>query len=172
MPTYPQIAAGQRTTADLLTSMLPVSVWKTGTTSRSSTTTLADDPDLTVPLEANAVYRAVFYLHYAATNAGRFQTRWTVPPGAAGNRSALGPDQGAVLSPSSGGQGRFGVHAFSTACTYGTRDSTVNQCIAIEEGVVFTTTAGTLAIQWAQQIADASQTNLAAGSSLHLQRLA
>lgn len=172
MPTYPQLVAGQRITADLLTSMQPVNLWKAGTTNRSATTTLVDDPDLTVPLVANAVYRVVVYLHYAATNTAAFKTQWTVPSGATGNRSAVGPDQGVTLGSSSGGQGRFGVHAFNTAVIYGTRNSTTLQCVALEEGTIFTTSAGTLAIQWAQGTSDASVTSLSAGSSLHLQRLA
>ena len=83
MPTYPQIFAGRRLTPSLLTSMLPVQLWKNANTDRASTTTLADDPDLTTVLEANATYRVTFYLHYAAIDLARFKTAWTVPSGSA-----------------------------------------------------------------------------------------
>ncbi|NED75284.1 hypothetical protein G3I51_23760 [Streptomyces sp. SID9944] len=170
---YPTIYAGQRITTALLASMQPIEVYKAGNTDRASTTTFADDPDLTVQLEANAVYRAQFFLHYAATNIARFKTMWTVPSGASGNRTAVGPDQGQVLSgTSSGGTGRWGMHNFNTACTYGTRDSSTALCSAVEEGVIFTTSAGTLAIQWAQSTADAAAARLGAGSSLSVRRLA
>ncbi|MFK0140724.1 hypothetical protein [Streptomyces murinus] len=173
MATYPTIYSGQRITTALLTSMQPIVAFKAANTDRTATTTLADDPDLSVQIAANATYRVIFYLHYAATDTGRFKTGWTVPSGTTGNRSAVGPDQGVVLSStSSGGTGRWGIHNFVTACTYGTRNNSGNQCFAMEEATIFTTTAGTLAIQWAQATSDASVTRLAAGSSLHVQRLA
>lgn len=173
MSQYPVVYAGQRITATLLTSMEPIQLWKANNTDRASTTTVTDDPDLAVTLEANATYRVIFYLHYAAMNVARFKTQWTVPAGASGNRTAVGADQGVILSStSSGGQGRYGVHTYTTACTYGTRDSTTSLCSAVEEATLTTTTAGTLAIQWAQATADASVARLGAGSSLHVQRLA
>ncbi|MFF2100996.1 hypothetical protein [Streptomyces sp. NPDC058202] len=152
--------------------------YKPANTDRSSTTTFADDPDLTCPLDATAVYRVEFWLHYAAidqvsTNpAGRFKTMWSVPAGWTGNRSAVGADQGTVLSgTSSGGQGRWGVHNFSTACTYGDRDSSTNQAVAMEEGIVTTTTAGSVTLQWAQAVSNAAPTRLAQGSTLCVTRI-
>lgn len=156
----------------------PVYRYKAANTDRASTTTFADDPDLTCPLDANAVYRVEFTLHYASIDqvsgspAGRFKTMWNVPGTWVGNRSAVGPDQGTVLSgTSSGGQGRWGVHNFTTACTYGDRDSTVNLATALEEGTVFTTTAGTVALQWAQAVSNASASRLAQGSVLKVTRI-
>ncbi|MFJ8804187.1 hypothetical protein [Streptomyces sp. NPDC102487] len=173
MPTYPKIPAGGRLTSGLLTSMLPIELWKAASTDRSSTTTFADDPDLTTTLAANAVYRVRFCLFYAALDAARFKTMWTVPVNASGNRSAQGPDQGVILSgTSSGGTGRFGVHNFTTACTYGTRDHATNLCIAVEEATVFTLDAGTLALQWAQATSNATAARLGIGSSLTVKRVA
>lgn len=173
MSQYPVIYAGQKITGALLTSMETIDVWKTANTDRAATTTLADDPDLTVTLEANATYRVIFRLFYAALDVARFKTAWTVPSGTTGNRAAVGPDQGVILSgTSSGGQGRWGVHNYTTACTYGTRDSAVNLCSAVEESIVVTTTSGTLAIQWAQVTSNATASRLGTGSSLHVKRLA
>ncbi|MFF0136772.1 hypothetical protein ACFYRN_10025 [Streptomyces sp. NPDC005227] len=172
MPTYPKIPAGARLSSGLLTSMLPTELWKAASTDRTSTTTFADDPDLTTPLAANAVYRVRFVLLYAALDAVRFKTMWTVPANASGNRTAVGPDQGAVLSVTSGGQGRWGVHNFNTSCTYGTRDHITNLCAAIEEATIFTLDAGTLALQWAQATSSASPTRLGIGSSLTVKRVA
>lgn len=173
MATYPQILAGQRITAGLLTSMQPQQFWKSAHTDRASTTTVADDTDLMATLEANATYRIIFRLHYAAIDAARFKTQWRVPSGASGTRTAVGPDQGVILSStSSGGTGRWGVHAFTTACTYGTRDNAANLCSAVEEAVVTTTSSGVLAIQWAQATASTTATRLGAGSSLFVERLA
>ncbi|WP_051797719.1 hypothetical protein [Streptomyces sp. NRRL S-337] len=173
MAQYPVLLAGQRITAALLASMLPLEQWKTANTDRAATTTFADDPDLTVSLEANATYRVEMYLHYAALDAARFKTMWNVPVNWTGLRSAIGPDQGQILSStSSGGTGRWGVHNLSTACTYGTRDHATNQCVAIEEGVVTTIAAGTLALQWAQATSNATATRLGSGSYMRVKRLA
>ncbi|MFF9582504.1 hypothetical protein [Streptomyces achromogenes] len=172
MATYPQILAGMRITAGLLTSMQPQQFSKAAHTDRASTTTFADDPDLTATLEANATYRVIFRLHYAAVDAARFKTQWRTPANATGARTAVGPDQGAILSgTSSGGAGRWGVHSYATACTYGTRDSTSAQCSAVEEAVLTTSSGGILALQWAQATASTTLTRLAAGSSLFLERL-
>lgn len=173
MPTYPKIPAGVKPTAGLLTSMLPIELWKASSTDRPSTTTFADDPDLTTPLAANAVYRVRFCLFYAALDVSRFKTMWNVPANASGNRSAMGADQGVILSStSSGGTGRFGVHNFTTACTYGTRNDPTNLCIAVEEATLFTVDAGTLALQWAQATSNVSPTRLGIGSSLTVKRVA
>lgn len=174
MAQYPIIPAGSRITSGLLMSMLPQVMYKAANTDRSATTAFTDDPDLTVALEANAVYHASFYLHYAGLDAARFKTIWSAPVGASGLRSCVGPDQGVVLSSTStGGTGRWGVHAFTTSVTYGTRDpSATNQAFALEEGVITTTSAGTLALQWAQVTSNATASRLGAGSTLHLRRLA
>lgn len=152
---------------------LPLEAYKPADTSRASTTTFTSDPDLTLSLAANAVYRVEFFLHYAAVDAGRLKTQWAVPAGATGVRSAVGPDQGVILSvTSSGGAGRWGVHAYSTTCIYGSRDDVGNQCFAMEESVITTTSAGTCALQWAQATSNANATKVAAGSYLRVKRLA
>lgn len=152
---------------------LPIETYKAADTDRASTITFASDPDLQCTLAANSVYRVEFYLHFAALDAARFKTQWLVPAGAGGNRSAVGPDQGVILSStSSGGQGRWGVHGYTVACTYGTRDpSATNLCFALEEAVVTTTTGGTLALQWAQATSNATATRLGAGSYMRVKLL-
>lgn len=180
MSQYPVVYAGQRLTGSFVQSMLPLEFWKVTTTDRSSTTTLADDPDLTTLLDANATYKVEFHLHYAATppaGTGQFKTAWTVPASATGNRTAHGmastvSDSSSAPTGGGAGDGRSGVHGFATAVTYGDRASTTNQCFALEEGVVVTTNAGTLAIQWAQVTSSATVTRLSAGSFLRVKRLA
>ncbi|MEU8906500.1 hypothetical protein [Streptomyces mirabilis] len=151
---------------------LPIEVYKQSDFT-TVTTTFASDAELQCTLAANSTYRVEFYLHYMALDAARLKTQWLVPSGASGNRSAVGPDQGQILSAtSSGGQGRFGVHAFNTACIYGTRDSTTNQCFAMEEAVVTTgASGGTLALQAAQQTANATASKIAIGSYMRVKLL-
>lgn len=147
---------------------LPIEVYKANDWLITNTTTFASDPDLQCTLAANSTYRVEFYVHYAAIDLARLKTQWLVPASATGGRSAIGPDQGQILSATSGGQGRWGSHAFNTACTYGTRDSASNQCALIEEGIVSTVGGGTLAIQAAQATANATSSKIAAGSYMRV----
>lgn len=148
--------------------------FKAADTNRASTTTFADDPDLQFTAVANAVYKVTFDVHYAALDAARIKTQWNVTATTTGVRSSVGPDQGVILSgTSSGGTGRWGVHAFTTASTYGTRDSGTNQCYMMEESVITVgATGGTIALQWAQATSNATATKVAAGSFMRVTRLA
>jgi hypothetical protein len=173
MSRYPVIYAGQRITGALLQSMIPDEIQKLVNTDRNSTTTVADDPDLTTTLEANARYFIEFELWYAATNAsGGIKTAWTVPSGVTGNRSALGLAD-SVSSGVPEGSGRFGVHAFTTAVAYGDRASSTNLVVAKECALLTTaSSSGTCALQWAQNVSDAANCRMGAGSLMRVTRLA
>ncbi len=170
MATYPTIPAGQRLTAAFLRSMLPIFAKKLANEDRSATTTLADDSELFLPLEANASYHVRFLIIYAAVSAAGFQVAWSTPAGSTGSRWALGSGPAQTSATDVGG--RFGVHSFGTAVRYGDRASTTLFMGAAEEGVIDTTNAGTLALQWSQAVSNASPARIAAGSYMQLQRLA
>ncbi|MFD3614425.1 hypothetical protein ACFWWT_04080 [Streptomyces sp. NPDC058676] len=169
MSRYPSIPPGRRLTSDLMMSMLPDTIYKTSNEDRVSTVTLAADTDLTTTLEANAVYHVQMFIHYAAISAAGFQTDWTVPSGASGSRWVLGA--GSTQVSSDNVPGRFGVHTFATACEYGDRASATNLMGGVEEAIVTTTNAGTLALRWAQVTSNATAARVAAGSSLLVRRL-
>ncbi|MEU3095500.1 hypothetical protein ABZ690_11945 [Streptomyces sp. NPDC006967] len=171
MARYPEIYTAQRITAGLLQSMLPQFALKPSDTNRASTTTLADDPDLQIELEANATYRVEFYIGYSSLAVAGFKTAWTTPSGATGLRSCWGAGTSPTSTTLPTGDGRWGIHGMTTAAEYGTRNST-NQAMAWETGEVTTTSAGTLALQWAQVTSDASETRVAARSYLRVERLA
>lgn len=173
---YPQINAGSRITAALLMSMLPVEIRKPSQTARTSTTTYADDPDLTFELAANAVYWVEFIINYAtpgpAGTAG-FKTAWTVPSGATGNRYVNGPGDSQNDGNANNISGRFGTHAFTTAIGYGSRGTSTTSGLGVREWcVVNTTSGGTCALQWAQQTSNASATTIFADSLMRVRRMA
>jgi uncharacterized protein (DUF2235 family) len=169
MSRYPVLYAGQRLTAPLLSSMLEERIVKTVNEDRASTTTLAADTDLTVTLDASAVYHVQIYIHYAAVSAAGFQTDWTVPSGASGSRWVLGA--GSTQVSSDNVPGRFGVHTFATAAEYGDRASATNLMGGLEEAIVTTTNAGTLALRWAQATSNATAARVAAGSHMRVRRI-
>ncbi|MFJ8146550.1 hypothetical protein ACIQ6R_15985 [Streptomyces sp. NPDC096048] len=162
MSQYPVLYAGRRLQTGLLSSMLPTEAYKRVTTTRTATTTTADDPDLAFTLEANAIYFVEFYVHYQAPSAELIKTTWSVPSGAIGLRSAWGVASG-VVSADPSGDGRWGIHAFTTTCTYGTRSS-ASQSMLVETGQVETTAAGTVAFQWAQATSGLTGVQVCSGS--------
>src|SRR5262245_1092905 len=130
MATYPSILAGQRITAALLISMLPQTAYKVSNTDRTATTTFADDPDLSLPVVAGAVYQVEMRVYYATPTgaaAPLFKTAWDVPAGSSGNRSATGPGSAAIDPGADNIAMHSGVHNFATAVTYGGRASSTNQ---------------------------------------------
>jgi hypothetical protein len=173
MSQYPVIYAGQRITASLLTSMEPLEAYKATDTTRTSTTTVADDPDLVIALEANATYVVEMLIKYAAVTAEQFKTQWSVPAGASGGRGRIGVSSSVNDTTTGGpfGDGAFGQHGFATPLTYGTRASAVNQVIAYELGTVTTTTAGNVALSWAQNASGLTGTKVAAGSYARAKRI-
>jgi hypothetical protein len=176
---YPFYAAGQRLTAADLQAGQFIIVRKTVNTDRVSTTTLADDPELTFSLAANATYIIEFYLFFAG-NLGKLATQWTVPSGVTGNRSALGPGSNALAGTSGNMDnisGRFGVHGYGTTVVYGgrtvdTATPSLNQEIAVETSLISTSSAGTCAIKWAQNASNTNATRMAQGSWARALRIA
>lgn len=173
MSKYPLVYAGQRITGALLSATMPDMIRKLNNTDRSATTTLADDPDLTVQLEANAQYWIEIEIWYAAsTGSSGIKTAWTVPSGVTGNRSAVGMAS-TVSDATPAGVGRWGVHAYGTSVFYGDRQSSTNLAVAKESSYVTTgSSAGTCALQWAQDTSDAGACRVAAGSLMRVTRLA
>lgn len=168
--TYPNPRSGDEITAQLLRDMIPVNIYKPSTESVTNDPNVSDDSDLTIELEANAVYKVEFDIHYAAGGTGQFKTAWTTPSGSSGLKSCLGLTPSVVDATNPSGEMRSGVHLLSTIVNYGNR-SGGNQAYAREEGVVATTTSGTLALQWAQNASNATATSVAGYSSMRVTRI-
>lgn len=172
MAKYPAITAGQRLDAALLDSMLPEYVRKTVGTDRT-TSTMTDDPDLSTTLVGSAVYFVEFFLLCGGTTTADIQTAWTVPSGASGFKSVMGPGSTASDSAGDNVAVRLGVHAFSTTITYsGVRNSTSSLFRVYEYGEVTTSaTAGTLALNWGQATTNATASRVWNGSLLRVTRI-
>lgn len=145
---------------------------KAGNTDRSSTTILADDPDLKATLTGPATYLVEAYLYYAALTIVGFKTAWNASAGVSStSRSFMGPGSAASDTGSDNISMRSGVAAYTTAISYGTRNSATGLNVAVETSTVTTTAAATLAIQWAPLANNLSPTRLAAGSWLRVTRI-
>lgn len=174
MAQYPNINAGDDFTVEMLRSMITNYIFKSTSTTRASTTTLADDPDLLVPVEANAVTWIRFVVRAAAILAEDIKIAWSVPSGATGNRHVIGPGSTATDASADNIAVRLGVHVYSTALTYsGVRNSASNQFVILEEAMITTSsTAGNVALQWAQATSGATGAVVASGSWAEYRRVA
>lgn len=170
--TYPQIAAGDDITADLLSSMQPRIITKSSSTTRTTTTTVTDDPDLSMALDANSTYIVEFHVYYSAINAEKIKTTWTVPSGVTGSRGVQGAGSNANDSSLDNVLCRNGVHDYTTAVTYGTRNSSV-LCHSYEESIVTVgSSSGNVALGWAQATSGSTGTVVANGSWMRVTRIA
>ncbi|MFF7023063.1 hypothetical protein ACFY97_18920 [Streptomyces klenkii] len=144
---------------------------KTASTGRNTTTTLADDPHLTVTVTAGAVYELALTLFWTGPNAGGIKLAFNIPSGTTGRWSAYGPD----LSMTSGGntaQVRAdSVGSLTTAIPIGASD-TSHAMTAQPTGLVVAGSSGAFTLQWAQNASNGSDTTLFTHSWMSLTRVA
>lgn len=152
---YPGWKAGQKITAKRISDSLPQFVSKMTSTDRLNATTLTDDPDLWFDVEAGAIYIVEFKLFMGGDAGVNPVTQWRVPAGSDGLKGVFGPGSGAtddnnILM-------RSGSHQFGTDVTYGYRDGHFDYLQGISEnGTVYTTQAGQIAIQWGADVSSST----------------
>jgi hypothetical protein len=147
--------------------------FKSAVTSRNTTTTLANDPDLTIASVATGVYAVELLLQMSGTTTGTQGLKFGITGTAV---SASGANSGFLLSETAGTlSGNTAVDGILPAGPLGFGTLTIAAGAAADwalfKGVVQVTTAGSITLQWAQQSSSANNTNLWQGSSLVLRRL-
>ncbi|MFF9787207.1 hypothetical protein [Streptomyces nigrescens] len=155
----------------------PYIVTKGSNTDRTSTTTRTADPDLTMTLAANATYIVEFHMYIGGSTFALVVTEWLVPSGATGLKGGIGPASSATEGTAGNNNAdgvamRAGSHNFGTSLTYGRRNVNTNLCYAIETGTVTTTSAGTLALAWAQSTSSTTFNRMGLGSWMRVTRIA
>lgn len=124
------------------------SVVKASDTARSSSTTITDDPELTLSVEANTTYIVEAFLFYTA-GGGNIQLGVSGPSGATGlvlSESFMAPNSGAsvALGAATGGAG--------SNTTVGTQGCGLRAYVAVGS------TAGNVAVMWNRQLASGTTT--------------
>jgi hypothetical protein len=146
--------------ADVNSWFVPLAAPKLSDTSRPSTTTLANDPALALPLAANATYWFMTEVIYEAPNpAGDLKFQWTVPAGAVLNGQFLFRIFG----------GGDDLHSPITAGALQTTNGSgagVNLVLGAFGTIIMSSTAGNLNFQWAQNTSNATPTIVHTGSGL------
>ena len=164
---YPAFFAGQIITAALLQSLAPLNAYKAGDTPRATNTTLANDPDLSIPVAASAVYFLICYLDYEGGTLGSsdIKVQWNAPAGATLRYQAFGTNtSGAVASQGTRTQG--------TANAFGTAGAGNLQGLTMWGTLFMSTTPGSFVLQWAQNTSNGTATIVHAQSAMILLRLA
>lgn len=167
--TYPVPLAGQRITASLLTSMLPLQVVKAAAETVNNSGTYQNDNELVLPVSASATYLLDMFLIYQSANAADITMQWSVPAGATMHWGMLGIDTATASTIGSWSA----IHRTETEVAAAGSTGTTTPMIATPKGIlVVAGTAGNLQLQWAQLVATASNTQVLAGSWMKLTRVA
>lgn len=145
-------------------------VIKSGDTARVNNT-VSSDPHLTIALEASSTYnlKAKILVLGSSVASVDFQCNWTYS-GTKTDRGRLpfgGDNASTNASATTIVLRNFGL---GTAVEHGTQTSTGH--VFVEDLLFETTTAGTLAFQWAQAVTNAASTTVAQGSTIECWKVA
>lgn len=164
---WPSWEVGDLLTADDLNDRQAITVYKTTIETRTSTTTLAADSELTMSVRQGFIYKLYSVVHYsAALDTIDLKYGWSVPAGSSIWWTNAGLDLGVTVQ-----SGSFNTHFNTTPTGTGNR-----QVGAVDEGPVsvifngiFTPGAdGTFAFLWAQGNSSASALNVRETSFIEL----
>ncbi|OII62876.1 hypothetical protein BJP40_26940 [Streptomyces sp. CC53] len=164
---YPSISPGQRLTADLLTSMLPLAAVKTAATDRASITSTSPDPDLQLSLEASAVYLLRGLIIVSGPVAADLRCLVAGPAGSSGTWGMVAPGVASTTDPD---QVRTRAFSLGSVSAYGL--STTSAYAWPLWAYISTVSAGTASFDWSQQTSSATAVSVAAGSHLLAHRIA
>jgi hypothetical protein len=147
--------AGHVPTADELNTVVPVVKVKTANETVNNTSTLQNDDHLAWPVVASGSYILDLYLYYQSNSTADFKFDWTYPTGTTFNWGATYYDVSSVLT--NGGP-------FTQATTGAVGGTGAAVLAAVHYQITVGGTPGTFQMQFAQNVANASNTTVFAGS--------
>ena len=146
-----------------------VAARKAASTSRASTTTLAADPHLSVTVSPGT-YKLDAFLMYDGDAAADLKLSWAPPAGTTGAWWPGGADSSVAAQASLPRWGALSDIGASSLPVGAIGAGTIVACRPV--GTVVVTTAGTLALTWAQNTASTTPTVLRGQSTLEMLRIA
>jgi len=160
---------GQLLTAGRLNRALPLTAFKSATTSRASTTTVAADPDLAIPIPGDSLVPYAIEGFLGITGAAIGQADIKIGLTYSGSMSQ-GTWMGQGVDMSGATLARFYGQSIGTNTqSFGVNGG--NFSIVELNGLISPTSAGTLTLSWSQNTSNTTATNLRLGSWLRLSRL-
>lgn len=144
---------------------IPRIIRKSVDESRGTTTTLANDTDLTVPVEANSVYRVYGQLQLRqSVVTADWKVRWTIP--------ASATLTGAIQGNLGGGSDIWEESAGDmTATIVITSNSTNDQVVKYSTILTVAGTSGSLTFQWAQNVSTGSNNTVRKDSFIEILKI-
>lgn len=160
------VLAGDKVRASDLDAIVRI-VRKSASESITNSTTLQDDDDLQISVEASVIYTFRSVIFYDASTTGDLKFQWVAPSGAALAFSAMIP--ALAITAAAGNTTNFGSFNLTDVLGVGAAGVGTQLAIAMNGVLVMSTTAGTFKLQWAQNTADAvNATRLFANSYIEL----
>jgi hypothetical protein len=153
--------------ADVNSWFVPLAAYKASDTSRTSTTTLANDPDLTLAVAANCVYTVDLYLDFDGdtTGTGDLKLGWAVPASTTMRYGAAYDN----TSPAASCGTTFTQASTISAATNG---AGVLQSFSAKGTIITSAAAGNVVLKWAQNTSNPTATIIHAQSYLTARRIA
>lgn len=175
--TLPSLPAGHvPTAAEYLTLMAAITqaygirATKASDTTITSSTTLTDDPELSVAVAASTIYKIHAVLYLFGASAGDFKGVLTWPSGTCLSFGGFGLTTGSVGASTAADidAQAFGSDATSPSGTrsFGVPD-TNGAMVTLEATISVSTTPGNIVLQWAQNASSGTGTTVKAGSWMH-----
>lgn len=161
--------AGRGPSPDDLNRLIPLFAYKTGDEPLASNTTLQDDDQLAIAVDANASYWVTSFISYEAATAGDLKIGWSGPSGATfvWNVAGMASTAATAADPFYSGVNTIGgtdtVGGIGAGSAVACRPSGV---------LVTASTAGTFTFRWAQGTSSVTSTIVKTGSGLLLLRVA
>ncbi|MFE9764609.1 hypothetical protein ACFYPC_08780 [Streptomyces sp. NPDC005808] len=166
---YPRWLSGDQPTPEDLNGLI-LSARKTVTEPLASSSTMQNDDELFVAVEASAVYRVELFLLSDSGTAGRLKIGWAAPSGASLAWAVLGPT---TAESTNTAIASLNMQTRTTTEVASLGGSTSTGVLALAFGTLIVgSTAGNLQFQWAQNALSVTNTNVRAGSHLLLTRIA
>ena len=150
--------------SDVNTWFVPIVAVKVADTSRSSTTTLTADPELSVTIPSAGTWYLLCYLNYEGAAVGTGDLKIRVTSVGSLRYHAIYQGAGGAANVGSTYQGGGTPSGFATA-------GAGTLCGGTIHGTLVTATSGTTGLDWAQNTSNATATTLHAGSAMMLQRI-
>lgn len=175
MAKFPDWQVGTDVSAQNLAYMVPNIVIKQSTTTRSGTTTLADDPELSGLALSVGQWWVKFHLYVSCSTSATpdIKTQWAFTGTAAATvRMLKGPGSTNTSAQDQLPSVRMGAAASNANAVYGLNASTGFSYVEEESFSLIVTVAGNLSLQWAQNTSDASNTNVHAQSVVQYRQVA
>ncbi|MCX4993860.1 hypothetical protein [Streptomyces longwoodensis] len=142
---------------------------KSSSTPRASTTVMANDPHLAIAV-VPGTYKVDAFLMYDGDPTADLKLGWSAPAGTTGAWWPGAMDNSGTTLTAVQRWGALSDITASTIAVGAIGAGTIIACRPV--GTVIVTTAGTLALAWAQGTSSATATNLRGQSTLELRRIA